>query len=147
MRKLNHWDERYLGLAEYVSNWSKDPSTKVGAVVVSPDNTVVSVGFNGFPRGVEDSESRLNDRNLKYKMVVHAEKNAIVFANRSVRLCTLYTYPFMPCSSCAAFIIQAGILEVIAPYCDNPRWNDNFLISQNMFEEANVGLTLANIPE
>ena len=62
---LSKWDERFIELARLVAAWSKDPSTKVGAVIVRPDRTVASVGFNGFARGVDDTEERLNDRALK----------------------------------------------------------------------------------
>ncbi|NCA14162.1 MAG: hypothetical protein EBS89_08535, partial [Proteobacteria bacterium] len=76
------WDRWFLGLAHYVSTASKDPSTKVGAVIVDAERRVVSVGYNGLPRGVEDSEERLHNREVKYKMIIHAERNAILFAQR-----------------------------------------------------------------
>ena len=76
------WDRRYLDIAKSVSQWSKDPSTKVGAVLVR-DNRIVSVGYNGFPEGVDDSEERYNNRELKYDLVVHAEVNAIISAGLS----------------------------------------------------------------
>ena len=90
---MTKWDRRYMEMAELVASWSKDPSTRVGAVIVSPDNHVVSVGFNGFPRGIEDND-RLNQRGTKYMNIVHAEMNALIHADRSVDGCILYTYPF-----------------------------------------------------
>lgn len=132
------WDQRYLELAELVSTWSKDPSTKTGAVIVSPENFVVSLGYNGFPRGVEDSLERLDNRELKYKMIVHCERNAIIAAKRDLKGCTLYTYPFMSCAPCAGMVIQSGISRCVAPYNDNPRWQEDFKLTQQMFREANV---------
>lgn len=141
-QKVGKWDRRYLGLAKHISEWSRDPSTKVGAVIVDPRNQIVSLGFNGLPRGVEDSDARLSDRPTKYKMIVHAETNALAFAERSVHGCTVYTYPFMPCCRCAGAIIQAGIREVVAPMLNNVRWAEDFALSQQMFNEANVQLRL-----
>ena len=90
------WDQRFLELAKLVSTWSKDPSTKVGAVIAH-DRKIISVGYNGFPEGVLDTAERYYDRETKYKYMVHAERNALLFANTSVKGMTLYTYPFMPC--------------------------------------------------
>lgn len=136
------WDNRFLDLCKFISNWSKDPSTKVGAVITNPDNSIVSVGYNGFSFGVEDTKERLENRDLKYKMVVHGEINAIVFAKKDLRSCTLYTYPFMPCSRCAAIVVQTGIRRVVAPINDNPRWAEEFEITKNIFKESGVVLDL-----
>lgn len=141
------WDEWFLGLAEYVSTRSKDPSTKVGAVIVDQDHRFVSMGFNGLPRGVSDTPERLNNREIKYKMIVHAERNAIIFAQQNLKNCRIYTWPFMPCAACASMIIQSGITEVIAPRSDNPRWLEEFKLSKESFDEAGVTLTLYNPKE
>lgn len=141
--KLSKWHSRYMAMAKLVSTWSKDPSTKVGAVIVDADNRLVSVGYNGLPQGIEDTDERLNNRELKYKMVVHAEKNAILFAHRSVVACTLYTYPFLPCGPCSSFVIQAGIQQVISIENDNPRWQDDFEITLDNFNEACIDTILA----
>lgn len=138
----NKWDKFFLGLAEYTSTASKDPSTKVGAVIVDEDRRVVSIGYNGFPKGVQDLESRLSERELKYKFIVHAERNALLFANKSTQDCTIYTYPFMPCATCTGMIIQAGIKQVVSFYKKETRWLDDFKISTTMFEEAGVKLFL-----
>lgn len=132
-----------MDMAELVAGWSKDPSTKVGAVIVSPDNYVVSVGFNGFPRGIHDND-RLNQRGTKYMNIVHAEMNALMFANRSVEGCTLYTYPFQPCSQCAACIIQSGIKKIITKKLSKvqPKWYNDFSNARQMFNEANVELEI-----
>ena len=90
---LKKWDLRFLEMSELVSSWSKDPSTKVGSVIVDNDRRVISLGYNGFPKGVADND-RLNDREEKYKIVVHAERNALLFANTDVKNCSIFTYPF-----------------------------------------------------
>lgn len=136
------WDRWFVGMAQYVATASKDPSTKVGAVIVDPQRRVVSVGFNGLPRGVHDNPARLANRELKYKMIVHGEINAILFAERPLTDCTLYTYPFMPCSRCAGQIIQKGIREVVSIPNDNPRWQEEFQLTREMFGEAGVALRL-----
>jgi len=132
------WNKWFLGLAEYVSTASKDPSTKVGAVIVDDERRVVSLGYNGLPRGVDDTEERLNNRDLKYRIIVHAERNSLLFARGSVKGCTIYTYPMMPCAVCASMIIQSGIKRVVAPRSDNPRWQSDIQLSMQLFGEAGV---------
>ncbi len=136
------WDRRYLELAKFVAQWSKDPSTKTGAVIVSPDNFVVSLGYNGFPRGVEDTDLRLNDRETKYKLIVHCERNAIISAQQDLGGFTLYTWPFMSCAPCAGMVIQAGITRCVAPENLNPRWQADFTLTRQMFFEAGVTLNI-----
>jgi deoxycytidylate deaminase len=100
--RIEKWDRRFLELAKQVSTWSKDPSTQVGAVLVNYLDQVVGMGYNGFPRGVEDSEERLNNRELKYQIVVHAEVNAVIQAGKEADGSTLYVYPsFMLPPICA----------------------------------------------
>ena len=136
------WDARFLDLAKHISDWSKDPSTKVGCVVVGEDREIRSTGFNGFPRGIEDTAARLNDREKKYPMICHAEENAIMHAARigiSLKSCTAYvTWP--PCSRCARSLIQAGVREVVYPAnCEIPeRWEKDFAIATSMFTESGV---------
>ena len=134
------WDKRFLELAKLVGSWSKDPSTQVGAVIVDDKRRIISVGYNGFPRGVEDSEKRLVDREQKYAIIVHAEMNALAFARGSVEGCTLYTWPFQPCSRCAGFIIQSGIKRVVTIEHSSERWNTNFNLSKELFSESGVKL-------
>jgi dCMP deaminase len=136
------WDQRFLELAKHVSSWSKDPSTKTGAVIVDSNNRVISLGFNGMARGVKDLPERLNNRDIKYKMFLHCERNAILFARGPLDGCTLYTWPFMSCGACAAMVIQAGMIRVVAPKSDNPRWKDEFELAKIQFEEAGVELNL-----
>ena len=136
---LKKWDLRFLEMARSAASWSKDPSTKVGAIIVDDDKRVISVGYNGFPKGVSDDE-RLDDREEKYKMIVHAERNALLFANKDVKNCSIYTYPFMPCSVCAGMVIQAGIKRVVTVRNNNSRWQKDFAVSLQMFKESEVDL-------
>lgn len=137
---MSTWDARFLGMAQFVSAWSKDPSTKVGAVIVRPDRTVVSVGYNGFPRGCDDDTAMLADRPTKYLRTVHAEVNAIIKASEKLGGCTLYVYPLHPCATCAGIIIQSGISRVVAFTKDDGdgRWEEQFKQARQMFEEAGV---------
>jgi dCMP deaminase len=134
------WDGRFLELAAFIAEWSKDPSTRVGAALVRPDRTVASVGFNGFPRGVLDSAERYQDRSTKYEMVVHAEMNALLSTRESLEGYTLYVAPLPPCSQCAAAIIQRGIRRVvIAMAAELPEtWAQKWAISSTMFAEAGI---------
>ena len=125
------WGDRYLHLAKEISTWSKDPSTKVGAVVIGDNGEVLTQGFNGFPRGIQDSSPRLKDRERKYKLVVHAEMNAIYNAGLngvSLKGSTIYVYGCPICNECAKGIIQVGIKKVVAmrpPSVDLDRWDES----------------------
>jgi len=136
------WDGRFIELATHISGWSKDPSTKVGCVVVGEDREIRSTGFNGFPRGIEDDLDRLEDREQKYPLICHAEENAIMHAARvgvSLKGCVAYvTWP--PCTRCTRSLIQAGIVEVVFPNdIEIPeRWQKDFAMSMNMMEEAGI---------
>jgi len=138
------WDLRFIGLAQHISTWSKDPSTKVGCVVVGEDREIRSTGFNGFPRGIDDDEDRLMDREKKYPLICHAEENAIMHAARigvSLKDSTAYvTWP--PCSRCARSLIQAGIREIVYPETGKipERWIEDFTISDSMLNEAGVAV-------
>ena len=144
---MANWNERFLNLAIHISQWSKDTSTKVGCVVVGPDHEIRSTGFNGLPRGIEDNDERLSNREIKYPMICHAEENAIMHAARigiSLKECTAYvTWP--PCTRCARSLIQAGILTVIYPKNTEipERWASDFELSMNMFKEAGIELRTA----
>jgi len=140
MEKNNKWDSRFIDLADHVSKWSKDPSTQVGAVIVRQDKTVASIGFNGFPRGVDDLEERYNDRATKYKFVCHAEANAILTAQESLHACTIYTTPIYPCNECAKMIIQSGITRVVTRKLEVERWTESIDISAMMFKEAGISV-------
>jgi dCMP deaminase len=131
------WHKRFLDLAAHVASWSRDPSTRVGAVVVRPDRTVSSMGYNGFPRGVIDSDERYADRPTKYQFTCHAEANAIVSVSESLVGHTLYATLF-PCNECAKLIIQSGIKTVVAPAEGNKRWTEAHQIASQMFDEAKI---------
>ena len=141
---MTNWDKRLLKLAKHISEWSKDPSTKVGCVVVGPDRELRSTGFNGLPRGIEDNEERLNNREIKYPLICHAEENAIMHAaliGISLKGCTAYvTWP--PCTRCARSLIQAGVSTIVYPEnIEIPeRWMDDFNLSLNMLKEAKISL-------
>ena len=138
------WDIRFLELARHISEWSKDPSTKVGCVIVGEDREVRSTGFNGLPRGIADSDERLNNRAIKYPLACHAEENAIMHSARvglSLKGCIAYsTWP--PCTRCARSLIQAGIIEVISPKgIEIPeRWRGDFNLANDMFKEAGIAV-------
>jgi dCMP deaminase len=130
---MSDWDGRMMGLAKHVAQWSKDPSTKVGCVITDEKHRVISVGFNGFPRGIPDAG--LQDREYKYARVVHAELNALMFARGSVEGCTMYVWPMPPCSRCAGPIIQAGITRVVSPP-PGERWQEACAVGEQMFRQA-----------
>lgn len=135
---FSKWDIRFLQKAEQAASWSKDPSTKVGAIIVDDLKRVIGLGYNGFPRGVEDTPERYGDRPLKYEMVVHAEANAILNAIAPVRGQTMYCTN-MPCPRCAGLIIQAGVKKVIFLASEWERKNMELLsITETMFTEAGV---------
>lgn len=142
------WNLRFLEMADLVASWSKDPSTKVGAVIVDANKRVVSVGYNGFPRGVDDMEARYNDRQLKYKLVCHAERNALDNASLTVDGCTMFV-SLMPCAECAKSMIQKGIKKVVLRP-DPEKFKDydwdadvyNWKISSLMFREAGVEIEI-----
>jgi dCMP deaminase len=140
------WDERFLRLAEHISTWSKDPSTAVGSVIVRPDKTIASLGFNGLPRLVEDSHDRLYDRDIKLKCIIHSELNAILNAKEPLDGFTIYVFPFHPCAACASAVIQSGITRVVAPISDVARWTASFELAALLFREAKVTVDLVDTP-
>jgi dCMP deaminase len=133
------WDQRFLALAHHIANWSKDPSTKVGAVVVGTDKTAIALGYNGFPPRIVD-DARLRDREKKYTLIVHAEENALANARFDVRGGTLYATHF-PCTNCAKTIVARGIHYVAAPKQTADflsRWGAQIAEAEAMFKEAGV---------
>ena len=110
------WDKKYMDLAKTVSTWSKDPSSQIGAVAVDDKGKILSTGYNGLPRGIEDTEERLNNREIKYELIVHAEMNAIYNATYngvSLHNSTMYVYGLPCCNKCALGIIQTGVKKVV----------------------------------
>ncbi|MGG5810987.1 deaminase [Falsiroseomonas sp. CW058] len=134
------WQGRLFGVAESVASWSKDPSTKVGCVVVDDDRRIMATGYNGFPRGVNDSDDRLTHRPTKHLLVVHAEANAIAAAARagvSLSGCTAYvTHP--PCAQCAALMVQAGIARVFSRGELRAEWAESEAAAKTIMEEGGV---------
>ena len=139
---LNKWDTRYLELAERVASWSKDPSRQIGAVAVGSKGQVLAQGFNGFPRGIVDTADRYNNREVKYKYVVHAEMNVIYNATYngvSLDGSTLYVSGLPVCSDCAKGIIQVGISRVVMKEENIPQhWAESWGMTAGMFDEANI---------
>lgn len=126
---MKKWDRRFLDLAALVGTWSKDPSTQVGAVIVAPTKQIVSVGFNGFPQGMEDRDEWYANREEKYSRIIHAEINALVFAGKVPEGSTLYTSPLLSCDRCVVQMLQAGIKRFVAPAPSDAaleRWGSAF---------------------
>lgn len=140
------WNMRFMDMAKLIATWSKDNSTKVGCIVVDSDKRILTTGYNGFPRGVDDTIAARHERPAKYKFTEHAERNAMYNAltyGVSLKGCIMYV-TFPPCVDCARGIIQSGIREVI--YLDMPAdktqkipgWRDDLQNSFDMFNEAGV---------
>lgn len=138
---MNHWDIRYIELANHISSWSKDPSTKCGAVIVRPDKTIAGVGYNGFPRYMGDYSSRYINREDKYSRVVHCEMNAILNCrDQSLVNYKLYLWPFLSCDRCAVHVINSGISEVYYPESGRDRWREYHDLSVEYFSECGVSV-------
>jgi dCMP deaminase len=131
-----------IEMAHHVATLSKDPSTKVGAVLFDEKRRIVSAGYNGFARGVADTDKRLSNRDVKYRLVLHAEKNAILFATGPTHGCTMVvTHPC--CAQCAALIIQAGVAHVMWPQPAaefEERWRQDLVLTREQFTEAGVSI-------
>lgn len=138
------WNEYFFAMCDVAAMRSKDPSTKVGCVIIGPDMGTRATGYNGFPRGVLDLEERYNDRAIKYLLVEHAERNAMhQCAKVGVPLegCILYVNNLPPCIECAKAIIQVGIREVNCMVNDIEkfkRWKPNWLLTKTILREAGV---------
>lgn len=136
---LNKWDVRFMRIALLeVANWSKDPAKKVGCVIVSPDKTLWTSGYNGFPWGIADTPERLCDTELKNRLMRHAERNAINNAKWDLRGWTLYVTQ-APCEDCALEIVNAGIVRVVRPPIDaGSKWAEGQLAGTRWLLEAHV---------
>lgn len=141
---MNKWDKRFLELARHISLWSRDPSTKTGAVIVRPNKSVCSVGFNGFPQGMSDDPKLYESREEKYSRIVHCEMNALLFSrDADHKGYTLYTWPFISCDNCFKHMIQSGVERFVAPAATEEqltRWGDAFERVRKYAEEARVEL-------
>lgn len=137
--KLGRWDKHFIEQAYVASKMSKDPSTKVGSVIVN-NRRIVGTGYNGFPRFIQD-DARLDNRETKYPMIIHAEMNALLDAGREAMGATLYLYGFAsaPCTNCTKHLIQAGIARVVSYGQEVPdRWLKDFELAEQMLGEANI---------
>ena len=130
------WDQCFMSMAESVSMRSKDPTTKVGAVLVSSDRNRVSVGYNGFPAGLDETEQRWGD---KHSYVVHAEINAILNARCDLRGYTLYTTMF-PCIECTKLILQAGVSRIVYKDFSSKSVEATLSLSEELFKEMSVSV-------
>lgn len=143
------WDEYFMGIAILSAKRSKDPSTQVGACIVSSENKVISIGYNGMPRGIHDDSAcweREGDfLNTKYAYVVHAELNAILNSRVSVQGCRIYVSLF-PCNECAKAIVQSGIKEVM--FLSN-KYKDaqSTIASTKILQTAGIKLTQLNFED
>jgi len=137
------WDRRFLDLAEHVAGWSKDPGTKLGAVAVNDRRQILSTGYNGLPAGIEDTAERLNDRETKYALTIHAEMNCIYSAAHngvSLHGATMYVSGLPVCSDCAKALIQVGVKRVVMRHAKSigDKWAESFKLTSEMFHEADV---------
>lgn len=141
-KAMDKWDFRFCQLARYVSEWSKDPRAKVGAIIFAKRGGDVAIGYNGFPMGVEDSAERLEDGAQKLELIVHAEQNAIIAAGSRTQGSTLYVWGKPICARCAGSIIQAGVKRVVALDPDSgeadSKWQKSGELAREMFDEAEV---------
>ena len=139
--EIERWDMRFLELADTIRKWSKDPSRKIGAIAVR-DRKILATGYNVFPKGIEDTAERYNNREIKYRDVVHAEMNCIYNAAAngiSLKDSTLYIHGLPVCGDCALGIIQAGVSRVVAISGSTPdRWKEAIDKTDEIFKEAGV---------
>lgn len=111
-KKQTDWDKYFMKIAETVAVKSKDPSSKMGCVIVDESNRVVSVGYNGLVRGADESKLTLSERPMKYRFVIHSEMNAVLFASKSLEGCTIYNR-VATCDNCLKYCLQAGIKRFV----------------------------------
>lgn len=136
---MSKWDTRFMELAYRVASWSKDPVTQVGAVIVNERKQILGIGFNGFPRGVDDDEKKYTNREIKLLYVCHAERNALdnCLIDLHNQNATLYC-TFFPCTDCAKSIIQRGIKRVVTTVTMSERYHPSEVI--DMLDQASVKL-------
>ncbi len=139
--ELSKWDRRFIDLANHVAQWSKGPRKRIGAVIVRPDKSIASLGYNGPARGFDDEAFLRMTREEQHAVVIHAEDNAIRQAHDDEALSgyTLYVSPLLPCADCARRIVDAGISRVVA-YCGHisPDWRASANEAEEIFIAAGV---------
>lgn len=146
---IDKWDYRFLELARFIAQWSKDPSTKTGAVIVAPNRSVVSTGYNGFPQNMPDKPEWYADRAEKYSRIVHCEMNAAMWAQVSLQGCTLYTYPLASCDRCMVHMLQKGITRFVAPQLAvdmHERWHASLERTRSYARDSGVELLEVAFP-
>lgn len=138
---LSKWDIRFLERAMDAAQDSKDPSTKVGAALVSPDRTKVLFGYNGFARSMEDRGEWYDNREEKYSRIIHAEMNALILGGRDVTGFTCYTWPMCSCDRCFVHLVQAGISRFVCPKANAQnaaRWDPLFEKTRKYAREMRI---------
>lgn len=140
-----NWNKRFIELAEHIATWSKDPSKKIGAVIVDENNRIISTGYNGFAKGIKDSVERLENKELKRSLMLHAEENAILHAKQDLNGCRIYIAGYCCCIHCASMIIQSGIKEVYYKNTseDNyvsEHWQKNLELAKGLLSEAEINI-------
>lgn len=140
---MTDWDARFLSLADHIAGWSKDPRTQVGAVVVAADDRrKVCFGYNGLPRGIADTPERLMNRDLKNKLIIHAERNALDNATFDTVGSTVYVTRH-PCSLCALSLVSRRVARVVCPPApDDPRWAQDAADAEELMHEAGIKLDM-----
>lgn len=133
---MTNWERRFLGLAAHIAMWSKDPSTQCGCIIVRPDRTIASMGFNGYPQGIRDVQ--LDNRGYKLERIIHAEMNALLFLRERPAGYTAYVVPMLPCNRCAVHLIQSGLTRVVAPLYSGERWAPAIRITKELLNEAKI---------
>ena len=137
---LTKWDYRFVEMAQLVASWSKDPSTKVGAVIADRDNRVISVGYNGPPKNVKDDPFQ-SENKIRRSVSIHAEQNAVIFARQRLFGCTMYSFPILACPLCASIIVNSGIRRVVStvtPEHKRDRWDPKHELAHKVFQAAGV---------
>lgn len=148
---MDKWDYRFIKLAKEISFWSKDPSTKVGAIAVT-NRRIIATGYNGFPKDIDDSDKRLNDREIKLSYMIHAEKNLIYNATSygiSLNKSTVYIYGLPCCSECFKGLIQVGVKRVVMPNIENHgnRWKNGCNFAKINMENVGIKIDEYNMNE
>lgn len=131
-----HWRDRFIDLVETFAKWSKDPSRKIGCVIVSADRGIIGHGYNGFPKGVPDVADAFYNKEYKRLRMIHAELNAVLNSSSNLADSTLFTNRF-PCHTCAGVIVQKNIGKIVvpAPYLKHKDWGESWKASLAILHE------------
>ena len=142
---MDKWDIRFVRIAKEVAEWSKDPSTQVGSIAVK-NRKIIATGYNGFPKGIEDKQAHLHDREMKLKLTVHAEKNMIYNAvEHGVKLegSTVYIWGLPTCVECWKGLVQVGVSRVVMPDIEftDDKWKEGCKFAKEYMEKADINIT------